>query len=130
MNLTHAQGQLLAQVRPGVATAVNLFTADQLGVEITLILACIVPGGTSPNAVKIYHDVDGTTYDTTNVLIHSTRTELTQDTVLFQAQHPGSGILLRPGDSLGCEAATANNVVFSVYGISEHVAERFGSKNV
>lgn len=130
MFASHAQGQLLAQVRPSVVTPVTLFTASQLAAEITLITACIIAGGTSPTDIELYHDETGTTYDNTNIIVQSTRTALTQDTIIFQAQHPGSGIMLRPGDSLGGAAlVTINNVVFSVYGITQAIAERMGSRN-
>ena len=117
--LGHAQGELLAQIRPAGTTAVTLFEALQLRVEITLILACIDSDGPATTTVALYHDVNGTTYADTNIIDRQTRTQLTQDSKMFQAQHPGSGLFLAPGDSLGVAVGDADDVVISVYGITE-----------
>lgn len=117
--LGHAQGELLAQIRPDGTSAVTLFEALQLRVEVTLILVCIDSDGPSTTTVALYHDVGGTTYADTNIIDRQTRTQLTQDSKMFQAQHPGSGIFLAPGDSLGVAVGDADDVVVSVYGISE-----------
>lgn len=122
--LGHAQGELLAQVRPSVLTAVTLFEALQLRVEVTLILVCIDSDGPASTTVSLYHDVNGTTFDDTNIIDRQTRTQLTQDSKMFQAQHPGSGIFLAPGDSLGVAVGDIDDVVISVYGITENIAMR------
>lgn len=124
MSLAHAQGQLLAQVRPSVATPVTLFIADQLRVEITLIIACLTPGATTPLEVRLYHDSDGVAYDNNSIILHEQRLALIQKSILFQAQHPGSGIMVAPGGALGVMTAVANEVNFMVYGITESIAER------
>lgn len=121
---THASGELLAQVRPSVTTAVEIFTAT-LRTEITLILVCIDSDGPASTTVALYHDVGGTTYADTNIIDRQTRTQLTQDSKMFQAQHPGSGIHLAPSDSLGAMVGDADDVVISVYGITENVAGTF-----
>lgn len=119
----HASGELLAQVRPAVTTAVTLFTAGTLRTEVTLLIAAVTPGSGNNIAVEIYHDDDGTTYDNTTLIGTITNAESAEDTV-FQAQHPGSGIHIKPGGSLGVKISTANAVNFSVYGITETTAER------
>lgn len=121
--LSHAQGGLLAELRPSDTAANNLFTAS-MRTEITLITAVLTPGGTTPSQVKVYHDVNGSAFDNSNLRIHSTRIALTQDSVLFQANHPGSGITLHEGDSLGVEASVADNVTFAIYGVTENIAVR------
>ena len=63
-----AQGQLLAQLRPGVTTPVNAFSvaADGLRTEITLISAAVLAAGNKD--ITLYHDDDGTTFDLDSVL--------------------------------------------------------------
>lgn len=121
--LGHAQGELLAQLLPSNTTPNTLFTAT-LRTEITLIRGTIIPGGTTPCTLSIYHDVDGTTYANTELIAHEDHIALAQTSTLFQAQHPGSGIFLAPGDSIGIQASVANNVNFMLYGITEDIARR------
>jgi len=126
INVTHAQGQLLAQLRPSVTTAVNLYTAGQLRTEITLLVAVIVPGTGGQIEIDVFHDDDGTTYDNDTLIASISRAD-NNDGLVFQAQHPGSGILIARGGSIGVRVSSANNVNFSVYGITETLAERVRS---
>jgi len=125
-NISHAQGELLARVRPGVITPVLAYTGGQLRTEITLILCVIDPvGGPASSDVALYHDDAGSsTFDLSTIILSETRMQLTQDNILFQAQHPGSGILLKPGAELAVQTADINDVTFSIYGITETRAER------
>lgn len=120
-NVSHAQGEQLAQLRPSVTTPVTLFTASELRVEVTLLVICNHTGGAV--AVNVYHDDDGTTYDSTTMLVD--RSVLQDDPEFaFQAQHPGSGIHIKPGGSIGVRTATADDVTFTLYGVTETLAER------
>ena len=122
-NVTHAQGELLAQVRPSNTSAQTLFKAGELRAEITLIIATIIEGGSSTE-VRLYHDDSGNdVYNDDTVLIGETKVDTDTDNA-FQAQHPGSGIHIKPGGSLGVKVDNANQVNFSVYGITETLAER------
>ena len=124
-NISHAQGELLAQLRPGVTTAVTLLSAAELRVEVTLLIACIVPSAISDDLnVTIYHDDDGVVYNDDTAIMHETRLKLLQDGRLIQAQHPGSGIVIKPGGSLGVQTSVADEVTFSLYGITETLADR------
>ena len=127
MNLSHAQGEQLAQITPAVTTAVTLFQASTLRTEITLLFACNHNAGAI--VIELFHDDNGTTYDNTTKIGQISSSPNDAD-IVFQAHHPGSGITVKPGGSIGVKIDAANDVTFSVYGISEHVAERFGSKNV
>ncbi len=120
--ISHAQGELLAQVHPGVTTAVTLFQSQDLRTEITLIAAAIREGG-GATKVLIYHDDNGTTYNDTTLISGETPVEDDAD-FIFQAQHPGSGIHIKPGGSLGVKVDKANEITFSVYGVTETLAER------
>jgi len=121
--ISHAQGELLAQVRPGVTTAVQLIKSDTLRIEITLLVATIIEGGTAMN-LFVYHDDSGSDVYDNSTIIFSANKQLTDPDLLFQAQHPGSGIIIKPGGSLGVKIATASNATFSVYGITETLAGR------
>lgn len=121
--VSHAQGELLAQVAPSVTTPVTIYTADELRTEITLITIAL----RSAMAIDLYHDDDGTTYDATTQLaaiVFGAIPALPDDAKLFQAQHPGSGIMIKPGGSLAVAIGTANDATINVYGITETLAER------
>lgn len=122
MNPSHAQGEQLAQLKPSVTTAVTLFEADELRVEITLLVAVVIPGSGTID-IDVYHDDDGTTYDD-STLIASIQKADNADGLVFQAQHPGSGIMVKPGGSIGVKISTADDVNFTAYGITETIAER------
>ena len=123
----HAQGELLAQVNPGVTTAQTLLAADELRIEVTLIL--VVNRDAGAVRTQLYHDDDGTTYGVANEIVrHSVAANSSE--VLFQAQHPGSGIIIKPGGSLGIQVNVADDITLSVYGITETLADRVrGMKN-
>ena len=121
VGLTHAQGQLVAQVRPAVITPVTLFTASELRTEITLIMAANRNGGNV--TLNLYHDDDGLVFDATTQIMEQ-QLSATSSGVLFQAQHPGSGIFINPNGSLGVDISAANDVTISVYGVTETLADR------
>ena len=121
-----AQGQQLAQLRPSVTTPVTLFSVDAapqgLLTEVTLIKAPVITGTV---IISLYHDDDGTTYDSDTLICRISRTAnpvSPLDSVLFQAQSVGSGIFVKPGGSIGVQVDTADEVPFSLYGITETLA--------
>jgi len=123
VGVSHGQGLLLSQVQPSVTTAVLLYTAAQLRTEITLLIAVIHSGTAGNIEIEVYHDDDGTTFDN-STLIASIQKADNAEGLVFQAQHPGSGIMLARGGSLGIKISTASVVTFSVYGITETLADR------
>lgn len=131
VNFSHAQGELLAQVRPGVTTPVTAFTGAELRTEITLILCAIDPAAVLTTAgqtdIAVYHDDESPfVTDQSTLILTETRLQLLQGNILFQAQHPGSGIMLRKNAILSVEVADADDVTFSIYGVTETRAERLG----
>ncbi len=127
-SISHAQGQLLAQVRPGVTTPVLAFTAA-MRTELTLILAALDPlvvlATAGQTDIAIYQDDTGSsTSDQSTIILSETRLQLLQENTVFQGQHPGSGIFLASGGQIYVQAADANDVTFSIYGITETLAER------
>ena len=129
INVTHAQGELLAQVRPGVTTPVLAYTGGELRTELTLILAVIDPtvvlGTAGQTDIAIYQDdAGGSVADQSTIIWSETRLQLLQEPIVFQAQHPGSGIQIKPNGQIYVETADADDVTFSIYGITETRAER------
>ncbi len=124
--VNHAQGELLAQIRPSSTSPELAFQASELRAEITLITAVIDPiAGPSQTDIAIYHDDAGSsTYDQTTILFSETRLQLLQDNIVFQAQHPGSGLHIKPNGQLAVQTADADDVTFNFYGITETLAER------
>lgn len=124
MNNLHGKGQLLAQVRPGVTSAVELFKAAELPVEVTLIMAAIVDSALANTTVEMFHDDSGSdTWDATTMVLVK-QLDRTAGMVLFQATHAGSGIMLNANGSLGVAVGDANDVVLSVYGVTEDRAQQ------
>lgn len=124
---SHAQGQLLGRVVPSVTTPVQIFKADELRTEITLLLVAQAPlGGSATSNLVVFHDDSGSdVYDITTVISGDAIDRNTEPfTTHFQAQHPGSGIMVAPGGSIAVQTSTANETVFTCYGITETRAER------
>jgi hypothetical protein len=121
MPLSHGQGQQLAQVRPAVTTPVTLFAvpAEGLHTEITLIL--IDNHGVGNVRISLYHDDDGTTFDADTGIAHISVSQ-NQPAGIFQAQHPGSGINIKPGGALGIEVDSANDITCTIYGVTATIA--------
>jgi hypothetical protein len=101
------------------------FTAGKLRTEITLLLAAVDPTGPANVNIALYHDDEGTsTFDMTTLMGSEQRTNQTQNNLVFQARHPGSGILIKPGGQLAVQTDNADDVNFSIYGITETLSER------
>ena len=126
LGISHAMGELLAQVRPGVTTPVLAFTGSALRTEITLILAVVDPvSGPAQTDIAIYQDDDGgSTADQSTIIWSETRLQLLQEPPVYVAQHPGSGIHVKAGGQIYVQTADADDVTFSIYGITETRAER------
>ena len=129
INVTHAQGELLGRVRPNVITPVQLFKASDLRAELTLILIAQAPlGGNNTADIVFFHDDTGAdVYDATTAIAAFTIDKTLAVgfyTGVFQAQHPGSGILIAPQGSIAVQSSRVDETVFTCYGITETLAER------
>jgi len=127
MQVSHAQGQLLGRVTPGVTTPVQLYKAGELRTEITLILVAQAPlAGAATSSLVIFHDDSGSdVYDiTTVVMADSFDKNTAPSTPWFQSQHPGSGLMIAPNGSIAVQTSTIDETVFTCYGITETLAER------
>ncbi len=114
-----AKGSQLAQVRPS-ATASTVYTAT-LRTEVTRIMVC----NTTANNVgyDIYHDDDGTTYAQATALYYSQSISgNTTHAITFDGA--GGGIFLARGGALGVKPSVDLAVTFSIYGITEELAQR------
>ena len=111
-----APGSQLAQIRPGVTTAVTAFSADQQGHEITRLVICNTTG--SPVNASIFHDDDGTVYDQTTALEYATPIAANASLTLL-ARAEGGGIKISRGGALGVQSSTADALTFTLYGITE-----------
>lgn len=127
--VSHAQGELLGRVRPGVITPVQLFKASDLRAEITLLLIAQAPlGGSNTATLVIFHDDSGAdVYNVDTAIAAFTYDRTTAGgfvTGVFQAQHPGSGIMISPQGSIAVQTDQVDETIFSCYGITETLAER------
>lgn len=115
-----ARGGLLGRVRPAVTTPVAVLSNGPLRLEVTQIRAAVVPG--SGNViVKIYHNDVAAAFDSDSLIMTATMVD-GGDSLVFQSNHLGSGIMLKRGGYLGVEASVANALNISVYGVSEDIA--------
>jgi len=123
----HAKGDLFGRLRPADTAINDIFNAVNLQTEITLILAPVIPSESGTVNLHIYHDRSGGVsgvYTDSNIIFSTQLTRYGASDVIFQAQHPGSGIMMRPGDFLGVSTSIANSCNISLYGITETLAER------
>ena len=117
--LSFASGSQLAQSRPSGTSAVSVFTADMV-TEITLIVVCNTTG--SAAAFSIFHDDDGSTFDQTTAL-HYTQTIAANDTVYITSDAVGAGLFVAINGQIGVQTDTSNALTFSIYGITENIAQ-------
>lgn len=119
-----AQGQQLAQLRPSVTTPVTLYQVPAapagLRVELTLLFVALRDGASSTE-INIFHDDDGTTYNDDTIIAGETKVDTDTDNI-FQAQAVGGGIFVKAGGSIGVQVNNANDVNFTLYGITEQLA--------
>lgn len=117
--LNFASGEQLAQTRPSNTTAASAYTAS-LVTEITCIVVCNTTG--SAAAFSIYHDDDGSTFDQTTAL-HYAQAIAANDTVYITLDAPGAGLFIKPDGQLGVQTDTNSALTFTVYGITEDIAQ-------
>lgn len=127
--VSHAQGELLGRVVPGVITPVQLYKADELRTEITMMIIAQAPlGGNNTADIVVFHDDSGAdVYDITTAVAAFTYDKTSAVgwlTATFQAQHAGGGIMIKPGGSLAVQTSTIDETVFTIYGHTETLAER------
>lgn len=108
-------GGLIAQTTPATTTAQTAFTAI-MRTEIKKIVVCNVSGGNAD--YSIYHDDDGTTYNTTTALWY-TKTLATKTTDVINAEDFAGGISVSAGGSMGVQTSTASALTFSFYGTTQ-----------
>ena len=105
----------MAQVTPAVTTDATAYTAD-LRTEITSIFVCNTSG--SAVTFRLFHDEGGTTYATTNALFYD-KSVPANDTIVIRSEYAGSVIIMAPTDSLGVRTSAANDLTFSIYGVTQ-----------
>lgn len=115
-----ALGTLLGRVRPTVTTVVSVFDAT-LATEITLVIIANTTG--SAATFSLYHVLPGDSATTSNALYYNVSLAANQ-TFTFAAQSPGAGIQVLGGESIQVDAGTISALTFSVYGVTENVADR------
>ena len=114
-----AKGSQLSQIRPS-ASAATAYTAT-LRTEVTRIMVC----NTTANSVgfDVYHDDDGTTYAQGTALYYS-QSVSGNATFAITFDGAGGGIFMQRGASLGVKPSVDLALTFSVYGITEELAQR------
>lgn len=114
-----ASGSLLAQVRPGVTTAVEAFAAT-LRTEVMRIVVCNTTGSAA-NFSLFHDDAGGSTFDQTTAL-HYVQSVPANSTIEIVADAIGGGIMLNIDGQIGVQSGTASALTYSIYGVTANIA--------
>lgn len=123
----NAEGSQLAQVRPGVTTAVTAYSnpvppsGRGMNAEVTLIV--IANTTASPAKASVFHHNAGATHDQSHALFYQ-KTIPANDTMIIAIPSPNSGIAVKPGGTIGVQTDTASALTFSLYGVTQQVPTR------
>ena len=115
--MSFANGSRLASISPAATTNTLAFTAT-VDTEITRVFCTNRTG--SAITVRLYHVTEGATLADTDALIYDTSIAA-NSYVDLQAQAPGSGLHLEPGDTLYVRAS-AVSMNFNIYGVTANIA--------
>ena len=112
-------GKQLAQSRPANTTAVSAYSPDpNIKTEILQVDICNTTG--SAATFRLFHDVDGTTYDETTALYFDTSVAANTTTSLVYAE--GSGIWMNnAAGNIAVRTGTNSALTFTIYG-KEHIS--------
>ena len=120
MDLRPAASSLLTQVQVNSGTITTIFTASaQLRVELTRIF--IVPLSTTPNIVFHYSASGGVPTSLNSIL----RVDSISEGVTLGSNSDSLGLVMEKGSTLSAAVTgTTPDVIVSVYGVTESVAQR------
>jgi hypothetical protein len=116
--IINAQGSKLAQIQPGDTSDTLAFTAV-IQTEITRILVCNTAG--SARTFRIFHADSGDSFSVDNALFYDYAIAA-HDTVIIATDAPNAGIALQIGELLGVQASAADELTFTVYGVTASIA--------
>ena len=114
----NTSGFQVAQLRPGVTTAVNAYTAS-IVTEIRKIAICNTTGSSA--LFSFYHDDDGSTFDQSTAL-HYQEAVPANTTTYINADMEAGGISISTGGQIGVQSDTASALTFTLYGRTAEVA--------
>lgn len=109
-----ASGSLLAQTRPSSTTAATAFTATK-HTEVTRISVC---NSSTATTFGLYHHDTGTTYTQATALFYDAPIAA-NTTVFIDVEGNGGGIAVSPSGTIGVKTGAANNITFSIYGVTQ-----------
>ena len=106
-------GSQLAQTRPANTTAATAYTATR-ATEVTRI---IVANSSTATQFSLFHDDDGSTYSQATALFYTVAIEANSTVDVVFADGYG-GIVVSPSGTIGVKTEAANNLTFTVYGVT------------
>src|SRR5258706_1203014 len=118
MTVNAAQGERLARVRPANTSDTLAFTAS-LPTEVTRLLIANNTAGAI--AFRLYHVTGAGAFGIDNAVWYD-KSVAANDTFIDQATNDNAGIQLAAGDTIGVRTATANALVFHIYGVTASIA--------
>lgn len=108
-------GALLAQIRPGVTTAVTALTAKML-TEVKKIVICNTTG--APASYSVFHHDTGTTFDQTTALFYAT-VLAANTTAIVNAEDASGGIAVANAGAIGVQSSVISALTFTFYGSTQ-----------
>ena len=112
-------GKQLAQVRPANTTAVSAYSPDpSIKTEVLMIMVCNTTGSSA--TFRLFHDVDGTTYDETTALYWDNSVNANASVQISYEE--GSGLWLNnAAGNVAVRSGTGSALTFTLYG-KENIA--------
>jgi hypothetical protein len=109
-----ALARQLGQTTPANTNAVSIYTpGDRKTARVTLIVVTNTTGGAL--SFRLFHDEDGTTYDTTTALYYDKNVPA-NDSVVLQFNTDQAIFMNNSSGNLAIRSSSANNLTFTVYG--------------
>lgn len=119
--LSYSPGKLLGRTSGLVATPTDVLTAVTMRTEITLITA--QNASVTAATVVVHHAQGSEAYVVPGTaILHAQPAMGGGSSIIFQAQFPGTGIMLEVGDRIGVSVTGDPNCTVSFYGVTESLA--------
>jgi hypothetical protein len=118
--IRNAAGSKLAASRPDGTTAVAAFTAA-IATEITAIFVANV--SSSGRTFRIFHAAEGGSFDLDTALYYDV-TIAANTTLVIQSSAPNGLISMEAGDIIGVRTSAADDLNFTLYGVTADVSRQ------
>lgn len=120
--MTLAAVGLIFQIQPSFTTAETVYTAV-IQTEITQLVICNPTA--SAATFSLFHREDQNVSYGDSVKLYHEISVGAGETMVIQAASENSGIGMSINDQMGIEVGTADSLVFTAYGVTANIAQRY-----